>query len=706
MKAFSFSLILLLLTFSSLPAQDQTETGMFEGFRWEGRGNWTINAGAVNASSLKNPRFNQIDLFLPEGSQIEHAFLYSAVFLSSPDDALRDSEHARPDVVLDGVRFHEEDWRRVGVNDSRTKFRTFRADATDALREIIGDLRGPVSLSVQEIDEEDPTEEIHKLTSGEILVVLYSHPGEAERLVILYEGHGTHEDALTVDFGTALDTAIDGFEALMSYGVANSTQAAPDPFRKNALREIDVNGRRLSSMAGGWDDGNKASVRGSRGTSTFITVGGRGDLPTNPPDPYATPEPGPFVDHYDDELYDLAQGNGADATPFLPNGSSNIQLNFKLENPSRKDVPLFLGFNVVTGAAPTNNETQLEEEPPASPTEPDTLASDSYREAYSWVGRGNWSISGVGKGNIQADDAASGHLTMAVPEGATVEKAFVYAALYNQSDIRVAPIIRLGGSFVDPNLFVVLEPKYRLFAGLLENQIFRAEVTNLIRSLAGNGRAQPIEISVDELDFPNGELAPYWIEGVVLVVIYSHPDEDERSLLLIDGASLAKEDEVVTVEASRLVNPGQPGFEALMSVGIAGSVQNAENAPRGSSVDIKVLSDGLPGLHTLTSSAGGSDDGAPQPSRLITIGGFNDSPNNPGGQTLHEGDSRTDDELYDLAQPADANGSPILRLPFSRLQLCIRVGSYDDTLFFIGLNMKTNAPLELGPTQGLTITDL
>src|SRR5207249_12173061 len=113
-------------------------------------------------------------------------------------------------------------------------------------------------------------------------------------------------DATTFTFVNPVDTGIPGFEALMSLGIGFSYQ----PGEQVSL--VDGNGRRLSSSAGGQDDGD-----GYNGA--LITVGGLGDSPTNPA-PFA-----PSTDvRTDDELYDLALGNSADPTPFLLNGQTSF----------------------------------------------------------------------------------------------------------------------------------------------------------------------------------------------------------------------------------------------------------------------------------------------------------------------------------------------------------------------------------------------
>jgi len=153
-----------------------------------------------------------------------------------------------------------------------------------------------------------------------VLAVVYSNPVELERTIALFDGGSlTTGDSFIFEFSQPLDPTIPGFEALLSLGIGFSIS--------NQASEVDVNGRRLTSAAGDDDDGG-----------TLITVGGIGDSPLNPSDPFRTVSP-------DDELYNLALGNGVDSSPFLDAGI----LSFTVDtlNPSGDDNLFFAGINVV-----------------------------------------------------------------------------------------------------------------------------------------------------------------------------------------------------------------------------------------------------------------------------------------------------------------------------------------------------------------------
>ncbi len=71
------------------------------------------------------------------------------------------------------------------------------------------------------------------------------------------------------------------------------------------------------------------------------------DSTDNPPDPNAHPS-GTSANRYDDELYDLAKGNGVSAAPFITNGDTFTE--FTTVNPSSDDNIFFLGVNITADA--------------------------------------------------------------------------------------------------------------------------------------------------------------------------------------------------------------------------------------------------------------------------------------------------------------------------------------------------------------------
>ena len=79
-------------------------------------------------------------------------------------------------------------------------------------------------------------------------------------------------------------------------------------------------------------------------------MGGIGDDPANPVDPFAEDDAGPRAD---DELYDLGQGNATNSAPFLVNGIRSFTVNTL--NPSDNDNIFFMGLNVTARGSVTGS---------------------------------------------------------------------------------------------------------------------------------------------------------------------------------------------------------------------------------------------------------------------------------------------------------------------------------------------------------------
>jgi hypothetical protein len=154
---------------------------------------------------------------------------------------------------------------------------------------------------------------------GEILSVVYSVEDEPVRTSLILDGElATVGDSVTV----SLSDPYDGSNALMSLGISFGFQPT------NQFTRVDINGQRLTSGAGGQDDGFDQN-------GGLITAGGVGDDPANPTNPSAKSG--------DDELYNLA--------PFLDTGDTSFLI--ETVNPSKDDNVFFLGLNV-NGEASAN----------------------------------------------------------------------------------------------------------------------------------------------------------------------------------------------------------------------------------------------------------------------------------------------------------------------------------------------------------------
>jgi hypothetical protein len=182
-------------------------------------------------------------------------------------------------------------------------------------------------------------------TDGAVLVVVWKNGSTAGGTAIMLDGELAQAgDKTTVGFG-----AYTGGDFLMSiadsFSFNGSAPDGSDATGQVSLIDVTTSSspkRRLSSCAGGNDDGNFVSANGA-----LMTAGGIGDSPTNP---VPTCKGGA----QDDELYNLALGNSDDASPFIKIGDTS--LTFDTSNPSFDDniFGIFFSstFSVVVGPPP------------------------------------------------------------------------------------------------------------------------------------------------------------------------------------------------------------------------------------------------------------------------------------------------------------------------------------------------------------------
>lgn len=166
-------------------------------------------------------------------------------------------------------------------------------------------------------------ESIPGILDGEVLVVIFDEPSApSSSYVLTFGAQNIDGDNFNVTLGSPFnDTDVD---ITMSLGISFGFQPS------GQFSIVEVNGERLTSSAGGQDNGEAAN-------GALITAGGLGDDPANPPDPLANDDDGPRTD---DELYTI--------DPFLDDGDT--QINIFSQNPSNDDNMFFAGF-LIRGTA-------------------------------------------------------------------------------------------------------------------------------------------------------------------------------------------------------------------------------------------------------------------------------------------------------------------------------------------------------------------
>jgi len=164
------------------------------------------------------------------------------------------------------------------------------------------------------------------LIDGEILAVIWDDPTAPDTTVtLLYGAQNIAGDAFSVSLARPVDKSNPNTRLDMALGISFGFQ----PSGQYSVLEMGINGQRISTSAGGYDDGE-----GDNGA--LITVGGIGDTNANPANPFQTDSAGT---RYDDELYNLL--------PFVQNGATSFTVSTR--NPSNDDniffAAVWLGAN-------------------------------------------------------------------------------------------------------------------------------------------------------------------------------------------------------------------------------------------------------------------------------------------------------------------------------------------------------------------------
>ncbi|MBH8573949.1 PEP-CTERM sorting domain-containing protein [Nostocaceae cyanobacterium CENA369] len=232
---------------------------------------------------------------VPVGASILKAYLYaSSIWNYSPIN----------DVKLNGNLLKVSDAVVVASDTNSTT--TVLWDVTS----LLSSLGGLQNHTIEELGDND----------GETLVVAYKNASTTGFSSFIFDGAlATTGDTTKFNFAQPYNNG----DFLVSLASTYSYQPSGQ-FTTVDVTTNSTNSRRLTSSAGGQDDGEPAN-------GALITAGGIGDSPTNP-DPFASSEGGFRTD---DELYNLALGNITDASPFIKSGDTFVEL--KTTNPSNND---------------------------------------------------------------------------------------------------------------------------------------------------------------------------------------------------------------------------------------------------------------------------------------------------------------------------------------------------------------------------------
>jgi hypothetical protein len=219
-----------------------------------------------------------------------------------------------------------------GTDRTAADLQTYRADVTSIVAPLVNGAPGLTLIPITALT-------INPGSTGLALVVVFSSPGlDPSQSVAILDGGQGGPAVQTTAFGLAnpLDKTMPGFNAVLSLGILFSDQdvlghACGQNPSFAQFSTVDVNGTRLSSCAGGADDG-------ALNNNSLITTGGVGDSMANPSDPFCQAGNSQCTTT-DDELYGIAS--------FLNQGVTQVSIT--MSNPSNND-SIFLAILQITGA--------------------------------------------------------------------------------------------------------------------------------------------------------------------------------------------------------------------------------------------------------------------------------------------------------------------------------------------------------------------
>jgi hypothetical protein len=257
--------------------------------------------GIVNATNTSISGTIQVEK--PAGASVRNAYLATAAA------GFSGAKLKNTDVKIDGTFVA---WDIVTVSSIRsfnhwadvTSLVKPKIDAAPAVR---------VDLTIWESKS--------ILVEGHVLAVVFDDPGQTTNntVALLFGAQNVAGDTFNIRLAEPVNKSDPNLVLDMSLGISFSGQ----PAQKIQYTLVNVNGSRLTTSAGGSDDGVNTN-------GAIITVGGLDDSDANPADPLALPGA-----PYDDELYNLV--------PFVEDGATTISV--FTQNPSLDDNLFFAAFN-------------------------------------------------------------------------------------------------------------------------------------------------------------------------------------------------------------------------------------------------------------------------------------------------------------------------------------------------------------------------
>lgn len=268
---------------------------------------------SVDAAGTNNTAGVPIDVRKASGATVKKAFLFAAsTGFSGYTPVDGDVTIDGSPVAWDSAKTVSSAIASVNVVSDVTALVKPKVDAAPA---------GDVTFNVAEPNNPGQID-------GVVLAVILNDPTvtKSGSVILLYGAQQTTGDTFHVALAEPVDKSQADFALNLSLGISFGFQPGVQ------YSTVDVNSTRMTSSAGGQDDGENSN-------GALITAGGLGDTNDNPADPNAAGcDSSPRCD---DELYDLL--------PFVNNGDTS--LTFNTTNPSNDDNIFFGALDVRAGGA-------------------------------------------------------------------------------------------------------------------------------------------------------------------------------------------------------------------------------------------------------------------------------------------------------------------------------------------------------------------
>ncbi len=205
-----------------------------------------------------------------------------------------------------------------------------------------------------------------------------------------------------------------------------------------------------------------------------------------------------------------------------------------------------------------------------------------------------------------------------------------------------------------------------------------ADVTDIIQQKVDEAGVGLVKVTVTEPSLsPSFDL----IDGVTLVVVFKDPKAEKKSTIaLLFGAQKPTGDRF-EISLAKPIDRKKKDARAEMGLGISYSLQPANPGSPAQYTTIKVNG------ATLTSAAGGQDDGETGGGGLFTVGGLSDKPTNPSKPKALPKDSRDDDERYSLLSFLTKSMTDITVETYNP--------SGDDNVFFAWFDLGAEATVDI-----------